>query len=637
MPIPTLELGSVYGTPVLMLRTTDTVAKKVYAGSYSGHDSTWRFPAFYPFHRIVYRSLKEHFPALQVPEHVRLHLQRQEHVPTLPDDFRFITPPFDHQKLGMLHLYRCLRAGLFYSPGLGKCKITVDLQRLTQDKLLVLCPRVMLQSWKEEFQKHGEIDDVIVLRGTKEEKLALIQEAVARPPVATVTTYATAALYAEQILKIGYNCIVADESHQLKTYNSKRTLAATALAQRAYRRVLLSGTPSLGSPYDLYPQLKFLAKYLTPETWWAFRKKFGVFYAWEENEAIPKTVLGYKNFELINKRCQLVALRRTKEECLDLPERQIIDVPFDVEDDQRSTYNQLVETRQLLKGARVREQLLAGKLTVADGPELDEYLICDETITLLNKLDQMGSGFVHLTKKNPGICNNCGNVETCSFADIKPYTRECKVVQKDPPAPVHRVKKNARLDALKDLLETILQDPDNKVIVWANFIQELNDIESVVKECAVEYVRLQGGLSHAEMDRAVSSFGSKGDGSVRACIGQVSTGVGITLNSANYTVYYNLPWSLEHYLQSLDRNYRIGQKRKVVVYRLIGRHTLDESKSKALDQKIDFSRLVTASSVCATCEDYYSRCHRFNIKLYDDACKFERAMMRETATVRRIP
>ena len=60
-------------------------------------------------------------------------------------------------------------------------------------------------------------------------------------------------------------------------------------------------------------------------------------------------------------------------------------------------------------------------------------------------------------------------------------------------------------------------------------------------------------------------------------------------------MYYQTPWSLEAYDQSLARNYRIGQKRRVTVYRLIARGSLDEAKAQAIDQKVDIDRLFTAS------------------------------------------
>lgn len=631
---PLLELSDVFGTPVFSLRTTDAAVKKVYAGAYFGADQTWRFPAFFPFFKMVLKSLREVFPNLQLSQQATAHVTTLEQPIVLPDTFTFVTPPYQHQKDGVIHLLRCPRAGLFYAPGLGKCKITVDLQRYTGDRLLILCPRVMLTTWAEEFQKHGNVSDVVVLEGTKEEKLAKIAQAQAHTPVATVVTYATAALYADEILAIKYNCIVADESHQLKTHDSKRTQSATHLAQRAYRRILLSGTPSLGSPYDLYPQLKFLAKYLTPENYWEFRKKFGLFYEYEAEEAMPRNLLGYKNFDLLNKRVQLIGLRKTKEECLDLPLQQIIDVPFTVEEAQKRIYNQLVNDKHLGAGAVVRQQILEGKLTVNTGTELEPYVIADEAITLLNKVDQVSSGFVNLTRKNPGICNDCPSVANCSVNRIKPYTKACTVIQKDLPVHVMRTTENARVEACHDLLETILQDPGNKVIVWANFITELNDIEKVVKGLGIDFVRLQGGCTRSALQEKMASFNE--NPTCRVFLGQVAVGIGITLNAANYTVYYNLPWSLEHYLQSMDRNYRIGQTRPVTVYRLIGRGTLDESKAKALDQKIDFAQLVTSSAVCATCDDYYTRCHKYNIKLYDELCKFDREMKREVATIRAL-
>jgi len=87
----------------------------------------------------------------------------------------------------------------------------------------------------------------------------------------------------------------------------------------------------------------------------------------------------------------------------------------------------------------------------------------------------------------------------------------------------------------------------------------------------------------------------------------------------------------------MDRNYRIGQLRPVVAYRLIAKHTLDEAKAAAMDQKIDFNKLVLNSNVCATCPEFAKRCSKFNIRLYDDACVFTREMDRKIVKVRPIP
>lgn len=632
---PVLQVSSVYRTPIFTLKAATKQVKEVYGAMYHGETQSWRFPAFFPVHAFVLSDLAKVVPGFTLSDEAVAHIAAIEEPITLPTEFSFVTEPYQHQREGLLHLYQHLRAGLFYSPGLGKCKITVDLQRLTGDHLLILCPRVMLHTWAEEFEKHGNVSDVIVIDGySKKKKLERIAEAIRTDPVATIVTYTLATLYLDELIKIPYSMIVADESHQMKTPYAKRTQAARALSARAYRRVLLSGTPSLGSPFDMYAQLRFLGKYLCAEHWWAFRKMFGVFPVWEREEAKPKMVIGYKNLDLMNERVNLVCLKRTKEECLDLPDQTIIDVKFSLYGSQKKAYNGMVVDRCDATGEVVKEALEEGTLDHTSGTALLPYVYVPEVISLLNKLDQVNSGFMYQTTRNPRLCDGCEHVHFCVEEEVRPYTTRCKVTGKAPEPTVKTLKKNARLEELTGLLETILEDPTNKVIIWASYRVELDQLEKTVKGFNAEYVRVEGGMAGTALNQCRTTFNT--DPKCRVYIGQVSTGVGITLNAANYTIYYNLPWSLDHYLQSLDRNYRIGQERKVTVYRLISRYSLDEAKVIALDQKLDFSNLVTSRSMCATCHEV-TRCLKHKVAIYDEDCIYERTMLRDTAQVNLIP
>jgi hypothetical protein len=596
------------------------------------------FPAFFPVQQLVLDDIRKVIKDITLSSSAQAHVDANAAIGNIPAEFNFITQPYQHQLDGLKHLYSNIRAGLFYSPGLGKCKITVDLHRLTQDRMLILCPRVMLQTWVDEFKTHGNVpnDRVLVIEGaTKAKKLKQIASAVTGNFAATVVTYATAALYADKIAEIPYSAIIADESHQLKSPFSNRTKAAQLLANRAHRRVLLSGTPSLGSPFDLYAQLRFLGKYFCAEDWWRFRKMFGVFPEWESNEAVPKMLLGFKNLEIMNKRVNLVCLRKTKEECLDLPDQQIIDKRFPLYTSQKKAYNSLIEDRSDAAGYGIQQLIETNTLDHTAGAVLAPHVLTPENVTLLNKLDQIASGFLYKTTKNPRICDGCSNVNACTDAGVVPYTTDCQVV-KSPPDNITQVfEENARLDLLEELLEELLQEETNKVIIWANYTAELEQITAVLTRNKYPHVKVAGGASTQSLSHAKDTFNN--DPACRVYVGQVSTGIGITLNSANYTIYYNLPWSLEHYLQSMDRNYRIGQKRKVTVYRLLAHHTLDESKATALDKKMDFSHLVTTRSVCATCPEFTKRCAQHSIQLYDPLCIYDRKMLRETAKVRLIP
>jgi hypothetical protein len=58
-----------------------------------------------------------------------------------------------------------------------------------------------------------------------------------------------------------WGMVIVDESHNLRTTNSREadsphTEACVAAVARARRAVLLSGTPSLSRPYDLYRQVR---------------------------------------------------------------------------------------------------------------------------------------------------------------------------------------------------------------------------------------------------------------------------------------------------------------------------------------------------------------------------------------------
>lgn len=53
--------------------------------------------------------------------------------------------------------------------------------------------------------------------------------------------------------------LIFDESHFLKGYKSQRTKVALELSAEARRIILLSGTPALSRPIELYSQIQCLA------------------------------------------------------------------------------------------------------------------------------------------------------------------------------------------------------------------------------------------------------------------------------------------------------------------------------------------------------------------------------------------
>ena len=50
-------------------------------------------------------------------------------------------------------------------------------------------------------------------------------------------------------------------------------------------------------------------------------------------------------------------------------------------------------------------------------------------------------------------------------------------------------------------------------------------------------------------------------------------GLGINLMTANIVIIYDSDWNPQNDLQAMDRAHRIGQKKQVIVYRIIAENT----------------------------------------------------------------
>lgn len=406
-----------HGTPVLAippLRYNDRELKRVLGamflpgdpGTPGGRPSAWLFPGFVPYVFDVVRDLKIVLPDIEFSPELKEHLVHCEEIAkllaekpvasTLRPDFEFVTTPYEHQREALnfaLHLYRC---GIFYDMGLGKTKIVIDLIRHEREKALILSPVVGIDTWFAEAEIHSGGDlKVARLVGTPKKKKAIIETSPEYDVV--VAGYDTAKRYYDQLINtFEYKIIVADESHFLRTGKSARTKGAVALSSRAKRRILLSGTPSLGNPLHLWGQLHFLGKFIPARDLWAFRRFYTI-----KSKSNPKIIVGYKNLEMLNDKLGRVTLRRMKDECLDLPPRQIIDVFFGVNREQRKMYNELVE------GACT--QLENGKIFEAA-----------HAAAVIQKLMQILSGFFIIPP--PDICDDCEHVKECVDNFIKPFT-----------------------------------------------------------------------------------------------------------------------------------------------------------------------------------------------------------------------
>lgn len=563
-----------------------------------GDTVSWYYPAYYPVYKIVVEDLqvtgKHHQVDVDFSDAATAHIDEMDKIPgyiaaeKLPDHFEFRTKPYQHQMDGLLHLLYSLRAALFYDCGTGKTKIVIDWQRATRCWPIIICPRIAMHVWPAELKIHGIDQEYQPIDGaTKAKKLRQIEEAGQYHGM--VVTYDTLRIYYELIAKVvPFNALVADESQKIKQSASQRTKVALALSRGAYRRVIMSGTPSLGDPRDVYPQYRFLAPYFMPWNIFKFKNMFCVTSPYNKH-----IVTAFKNLDMLNRRVRLVSIRRKKEDCLDLPERTFQDITVGHRPKQKKLYNELVHAHTQAGGQDLATIVNA---MVSGGSRLDVA----HAAILINKLVQISCGFV-LTQPplENDPCLGCDEVRTCVEAEppVKPWSSRCtRTDLGQPPKSIPERLDSAKAETLADLLDELLEEPTNKVIIWGQYIEELTIIEEVVVQKNIGYVRVDGrNTQHA----ATFQDRFNKDPECRVWLGQVATGVAITLNSAQYMVYYSLPWNMEHYAQSLDRNHRVGQSKNVTVYRLLA-EGVDQHIAEALTVKWKVAESIVADKDVTT-------------------------------------
>lgn len=133
-----------------------------------------------------------------------------------------------------------------------------------------------------------------------------------------------------------------------------------------------------------------------------------------------------------------------------------------------------------------------------------------------------------------------------------------------------------KLEALEDLVEAMSGQP---LLVAYSWKFDLAMIQQAMKIPAI------GQGTDKQDATLISQFNS---GALPTLLGHPETmALGLNLQGAcNHICWYGVPWNLEHYLQTIDRIYRQGQRAEtVIVHRILARGTLDERMLQVLDTK----------------------------------------------------
>jgi SNF2 family DNA or RNA helicase len=158
---------------------------------------------------------------------------------------------------------------------------------------LIVCPSGARYHWRAEILQWlspeyvaparggGESRDIILVDSGKTDTLptrtgtgtgagAGAGIGVKPPFKFMIISFALIAKLQTQLADLRFQMIIVDESHYLKNPLARRTICLSKLITQAPRAILLSGTPALSRPIELFSQLHALQ----PDIW-SDRKEFG--------------------------------------------------------------------------------------------------------------------------------------------------------------------------------------------------------------------------------------------------------------------------------------------------------------------------------------------------------------------------
>ncbi len=259
------------------------------------------------------------------------------------------TPPWNHQIVsynmakelfGLTSQKPCGGGAMLgLDMGCGKSKVAVDLVANYPDifkKVLVVCPASVIDVWAGNEDRKGQFeihcpDDVFKkmtihpVKGLSVEKKTKAAETARFVALSqgrqfiAVINYESAwrEPFATWAKDVGFDLVVLDECHRIKSPGGKASKYFGQLARTTRFRLGLTGTPLPHSPLDIYGQYRFLDPGIFGTSFSKFRGEYAVMGGFQGHQ-----ILNYRNTDTLHNKMFLIAHRVMSKDVFDLPKFQ---------------------------------------------------------------------------------------------------------------------------------------------------------------------------------------------------------------------------------------------------------------------------------------------------------------------------
>lgn len=482
------------------------------------------------------------------------------------DDFQYKLPPYEHQRRAFLLSRDKRNFALLMEQRTGKTKVTIDNAAYLWKKgqiqtLIVISVNGVHRNWIDnEVPKHMpdwvkyqafflRPGNTLKQKKKFEKTLHFTGLRIFAFNVEGFSRAGQCTEMFEEALGDGTRVmIVVDESTRIKTPDANRTKYLIKTSSKAKYRRILTGTPVTKSPVDLYAQFAFLDKQIIGfDTLTSFRARYCIIQQQtiRDSSRTFDQIIGYRNLDELTRLIDGHSFRVLRQECMDLPPKVYKRWPVEMSAEQKRLYKAL------------RDEYIAD----FEGHTVSANLV----MTRLLRLQQITCGWWPM--------------EEGSLLDGETWNRVKPICDNNP-----------RIVALMNILE----ETEDKVIIWARFRPDLELIEDSIaktygKDSVVCY---HGGVKPEARAKGYKAF-QESEKVKYFVANPASAGLGLALTKAGVHIYYSNSYDLEQRLQSEDRAEAPGKKDSTLIIDLECPGTSDSKIIRSLREKKGIADMIT--------------------------------------------
>ncbi|XP_010522604.1 PREDICTED: switch 2 isoform X2 [Tarenaya hassleriana] len=498
--------------------------------------------------------------------------------------------------------------------------------------VLVICPSSVIHNWESEFSRWASFS-VSVYHGPSRD--LILEKLNAQVVEVLVTSFDTFRIQGLILSSVNWEIVIVDEAHRLK--NEKSKLYEACLEIKTRKRIGLTGTVMQNKIAELFNLFDWVA----PGSL-GTREHFREFYD-DPLKHGQRATAPERFIQIADKRKQHLVnvlrkymLRRTKEETighlmmgkednvvfcemstlqkrvyqrmLQLPEIQCL-VNKDAPCTCGSPLKQSECCRRVVRDGIIWKYLHRDNLDGCDSCPFCLVLPC------LVKLQQI-SNHLELIKSNPKDERDKQQRDS-EFASAV-FGPDIDLMGGIAPSEsfmdLSDVKHCGKMRALEKLMASWISKGD-KILLFSYSVRMLDILEKFLVRKGYCFLRLDGSTPTNLRQSLVDDFNSSPSKSV-FLISTRAGGLGLNLVSANRVVIFDPNWNPAHDLQAQDRSFRFGQKRHVVVFRLLAAGSLEELVYTRQVYKQQLSNIAVAGKMERRYFEGVQDCKEFQGELF---------------------